>query len=80
MCSRCYRRIRGICIDAEEVGRSDKTDTKHLDIANLDAIREVVWCENRYHRRLRGIDRCRWCRSPEKYDMVEKLNDTAPSI
>lgn len=57
MCSRCYRRIRGVCINAEEVGRTDsKTDTKYFDVTNLDAVREVVKRENRYHSRLRSID------------------------
>jgi dTDP-4-dehydrorhamnose reductase len=55
------------------------TETKHLDITNLDAIREIVKREN-----VEAIVNCAaWtnvdgAEAPEKYALVEKLNATAP--
>ena len=55
------------------------TGTEHLDITNLDAIREVVKREN-----VEAIVNCAaWtnvdgAEDPEKYALVEKLNATAP--
>lgn len=55
------------------------TDTEHLDITNLDAIREVVNRE-----KVDAIVNCAaWtnvdgAEDPEKYALVEKLNATAP--
>lgn len=55
------------------------TDTEHLDITNLDAIREVVRKE-----KVEAIVNCAaWtnvdgAEDPEKYALVEKLNATAP--
>ncbi len=60
-------------------GDDIKTDTIHLDITNLDAIREVVKREN-----VEAIVNCAaWtnvdgAEDPEKYALVEKLNATAP--
>lgn len=60
-------------------GDDIKTDTEHLDITNLDAIREVVKRE-----KVDAIVNCAaWtnvdgAEDPEKYDLVEKLNATAP--
>lgn len=60
-------------------GEDINTDTEHLDITNLDAIREVVKREN-----VEAIVNCAaWtnvdgAEAPEKYDLVEKLNATAP--
>ena len=55
------------------------TNTEHLDITNLDAVREVVKREN-----VEAIVNCAaWtnvdgAEDPEKYALVEKLNATAP--
>ena len=55
------------------------TETEHLDITNLDEIREVVNREN-----IEAIVNCAaWtnvdgAEDPEKYAIVEKLNATAP--
>lgn len=60
-------------------GDDIKTGTEHLDITNLDAIREVVKREN-----VETIVNCAaWtnvdgAEDPEKYAIVEKLNATAP--
>ena len=59
-------------------GDDINTETEHLDITNLDAIREVVKREN-----VEGIVNCAaWtnvdgAEDPEKYALVEKLNATA---
>ncbi len=55
------------------------TGTEHLDITNLDAIREIIKREN-----VEAIVNCAaWtnvdgAEDPEKYALVEKLNATAP--
>lgn len=60
-------------------GEDINTDTEHLDITNLDAIREVVKRE-----KVEAIVNCAaWtnvdgAEDPEKYALVEKLNATAP--
>ena len=60
-------------------GDDIKTETEHLDITNLDAIREVVKRE-----KVEAIVNCAaWtnvdgAEDPEKYELVEKLNATAP--
>lgn len=60
-------------------GNDIKTDTEHLDITNLEAIREVVKRE-----KVEAIVNCAaWtnvdgAEEPEKYALVEKLNATAP--
>lgn len=60
-------------------GDDINTDTEHLDITNLDAIREIVKREN-----VEAIVNCAaWtnvdgAEAPEKYALVEKLNATAP--
>lgn len=60
-------------------GDDINTDTEHLDITNLDAIREVVKRE-----KVEAIVNCAaWtnvdgAEAPEKYSLVEKLNATAP--
>lgn len=60
-------------------GEGIKTETEHLDITNLDAIREVVKREN-----VEAIINCAaWtnvdgAEDPEKLALVEKLNATAP--
>lgn len=60
-------------------GDDVKTETEHLDITNLDAIREVVKRE-----KVEAIVNCAaWtnvdgAEAPEKYALVEKLNATAP--
>lgn len=60
-------------------GNDIKTDTEHLDITNLEAIREVVKSE-----KVEAIVNCAaWtnvdgAEEPEKYALVEKLNATAP--
>ena len=60
-------------------GDDINTDTEHLDITNLDAIREVVKRE-----KVDAIVNCAaWtnvdgAEDPEKYAIVEKLNATAP--
>ena len=60
-------------------GDDIKTETEHLVITNLDAIREVVKREN-----VDAIVNCAaWtnvdgAEEPEKYALVEKLNATAP--
>lgn len=60
-------------------GENINTETEHLDINNLDAIREVVKTEN-----VEAIVNCAaWtnvdgAEDPEKYALVEKLNATAP--
>lgn len=60
-------------------GDDIKTDTEHLDITKLDAIREVVKRE-----KVEAIVNCAaWtnvdgAEDPEKYALVEKLNATAP--
>lgn len=60
-------------------GDEIKTDTVHLDITNLEAIREVVKRE-----KVNAIVNCAaWtnvdgAEDPEKYALVEKLNATAP--
>lgn len=60
-------------------GDDISTYTEHLDITNLDAIREVVKREN-----VNAIVNCAaWtnvdgAEDPEKYPIVEKLNTTAP--
>lgn len=60
-------------------GDDINTETKHLDITNLDAIREIVKLEN-----VEAIVNCAaWtnvdgAEDPEKYAIVEKLNSTAP--
>ncbi len=60
-------------------GDGIKTETEHLDITNLDAIREVVKREN-----VGAIVNCAaWtnvdgAEDPEKYELVERLNATAP--
>ena len=60
-------------------GDDINTKTEHLDITNLDAIREVVQRE-----KVEAIVNCAaWtnvdgAEEPEKYALVEKLNATAP--
>lgn len=60
-------------------GDNINTDTEHLDITNLDAIRDVVKRE-----KIDAIVNCAaWtnvdgAEYPEKYALVEKLNATAP--
>ena len=60
-------------------GEGINTDTEHLDITNLDAIREMVKLEN-----VEAIVNCAaWtnvdgAEDPEKFTIVEKLNATAP--
>ena len=60
-------------------GDDVNTDIEHLDITNLDAIREIVKREN-----VEAIVNCAaWtdvdgAEDPEKYSLVEKLNATAP--
>lgn len=60
-------------------GENIKTETEHLDITNLEAIREVVKRE-----KVDAIVNCvAWtnvdgAEDPEKYALVEKLNATAP--
>lgn len=60
-------------------GDGINNDTEHLDITNLYAIREVVKRE-----KVEAIVNCAaWtnvdgAEDPEKYDLVEKLNATAP--
>ena len=60
-------------------GDDTKTETEHLDITKLDAIREVVKREN-----IDALVNCAaWtnvdgAEDPEKYALVEKLNATAP--
>lgn len=60
-------------------GEDIKTDTKHLDITNLDAIRKMVSDND-----IKVIVNCAaWtnvdgAEDPEKYALVEKLNATAP--
>ena len=60
-------------------GDDINTDTEHLDITNLDAIREVVKRE-----KVEAIVNCAaWtnvdgAEAPEKYELVERLNATAP--
>lgn len=60
-------------------GDDINTDTVHLDITNLDAIREMVEREN-----IDAIVNCAaWtnvdgAEDPEKYAIVERLNATAP--
>ncbi len=60
-------------------GDDISTDTEHLDITNLEAIREVVKRE-----KVEAIVNCAaWtnvdgAEDPEKYELVEKLNATAP--
>lgn len=60
-------------------GDDIKTNTEHLDITNLDAIRKMV-AENKVN----AIVNCAaWtnvdgAEDPEKYTLVEKLNATAP--
>ena len=60
-------------------GDDINTDTEHLDITKLDAIREVVKRE-----KIEAIVNCAaWtnvdgAEDPEKYAIVEKLNATAP--
>lgn len=60
-------------------GDDINTETEHLDITNLDAIREVVERE-----KVNAIVNCAaWtnvdgAEDPEKYALVEKLNATAP--
>ena len=60
-------------------GDDINTGTEHLDITNLDAIREIVKRES-----VEVIVNCAaWtnvdgAEDPEKYALVEKLNATAP--
>lgn len=60
-------------------GGDIKSDTTHLDITNLDAIREMVKQND-----VKVIVNCAaWtnvdgAEAPEKYELVEKLNATAP--
>lgn len=60
-------------------GDDINTDTKHLDITNLDAIREIVKRES-----VEAVVNCAaWtnvdgAEDPEKYDFVELLNAKAP--
>ena len=60
-------------------GDDINTETEHLDITNLDAIREIVKRE-----KVQAIVNCAaWtnvdgAEDPEKYALVEKLNATAP--
>lgn len=60
-------------------GDDINTNTEHLDITNLDAIREIVKRE-----KVEAIVNCAaWtnvdgAEAPEKYALVEKLNATAP--
>lgn len=60
-------------------GDDINTNTEHLDITNLDAIRDIVKREN-----VEAIVNCAaWtnvdgAEDPEKYALVEKLNATAP--
>ena len=60
-------------------GDDIKTDTEHLDITNIDAIREVIKREN-----VEAIVNCAaWtnvdvAEDPDKYALVEKLNAKAP--
>ena len=60
-------------------GDDINTDTEHLDITNLDAIREVVKRES-----VEAIVNCAaWtnvdgAEDPDRYELVEKLNSTAP--
>lgn len=68
-----------IAILKKLAGDDIKTDTEHLDITNLDAIREMVK-END----VKVIVNCAaWtnvdgAEDPEKYELVEKLNAKAP--
>lgn len=61
------------------VGEDINTETEHLDITNLDVIREVVKRDN-----VEAIVNCAaWtnvdgAEDPEKHALVEKLNATAP--
>ena len=61
------------------VGDDINTGTEHLDITNLDAIREVVKRE-----KVEAIVNCAaWtnvdgAEDPQKYELVEKLNSIAP--
>lgn len=60
-------------------GDDIKTDTEHLDITNIDAIRDIVKRE-----KIEAIVNCAaWtnvddAEDIEKYSIVEKLNATAP--
>ena len=60
-------------------GENIKTETEHLDITNLDAIREVVKTEN-----VEAIVNCAaWtnvdgAEDPDKHELVELLNAIAP--
>lgn len=62
-------------------GDDINTDTEHLDITNLDAIRKRV-----KERDVKVIVNCAaWtnvdgAEDPEKYAIVEKLNATAPEV
>jgi len=68
-----------IAILKKLAGEDINTDTAHLDITNLDAIREVVKREQ-----IDAIVNCAaWtnvdgAEYPEKYTFVEELNSTAP--
>ena len=68
-----------IAILKKLAGDDINTDTEHLDITNMDAIREVVKCE-----KIDAIVNCAaWtnvdgAEDPAKYALVEKLNATAP--
>lgn len=61
-------------------GDDIKTDTEHLDITNLEAIRELVKRE-----KVEAVVNCAaWTKvddseNPENYDLVEELNATAPA-
>ncbi len=71
--------VESISMLKKLAGEDIKTDTEHLDITNLDAIREVVKRE-----KVDAIVNCAaWtnvdgAEDPEKYALVEKLNATAP--
>ena len=68
-----------IAILKKQAGDDIVTETEHLDITNLDAIREIVKRE-----KVEVIVNCAaWtnvdgAEDPEKYALVEKLNATAP--
>ena len=70
---------KSIAILKKLAGEDINTDTVHLDITNLDAIREVVKREQ-----IDAIVNCAaWtnvdgAEYPEKYTFVEELNSTAP--
>lgn len=71
--------VESIAMLKKLAGEDVNTNTEHLDITNLDAIRGIVKREN-----VDAIVNCAaWtnvdgAEDPEKYALVEKLNATAP--